>query len=144
MSLFGTYDDQNIFAKILRGEAPAVKVWEDDVALAFMDLFPQAPGHTLVVPKRARARTFLDFPADELGPFMERVQRVARAVARGLVAEGVTIMQFNGAAGGQTVFYLHVHVIPRSAGAPLTGHGAARKADAADLQALAAKIAAAM
>ena len=144
MSLSGQYDDQNIFAKILRGEMPAVKVWEDEVALAFMDLFPQAPGHTLVVPKRARARTLLDFPTNELGPFMERVQRVARAVAQGLAADGVTIMQFNGAAGGQTVFHLHVHVIPRSAGAPLTGHGAARKADAAELEALAAKIAAAM
>ncbi len=144
MSLYGPYDDHNVFAKILRGELPCVKVFEDDVALAFMDLFPQAPGHTLVVPKDVRARTLLDFPPEKLGPYFERVQHIARAVAHGLIADGVTIMQFNGAAGGQTVFHLHFHIIPRKDGVGLAGHGAATKADPSALEAIAAKIAAAL
>jgi histidine triad (HIT) family protein len=144
MSLFGQYDDDNVFAKILRGELPCVRVFEDDVALAFMDLFPQARGHTLVVPKGVRARTLLDFPPDQLAPYFERVQRIARAVAHGLIADGLTIMQFNGAPGGQTVFHLHVHIIPRKEGVPLAGHGSGKKADIAELEAVAAQIAAAL
>ncbi len=142
MSLDGAYDDQNIFAKILRGEAPCHKVMEDDVAIAFMDVFPQAIGHTLVVPKRA-ARNLLDLPEDALGPFMTRVQRVALAVRRALAPDGVTVMQFNGEAGGQTVFHLHFHVIPRMVGVGLAGHGVAGRGDDADLAALADKIGAA-
>ena len=95
MSLHGNYDDNNIFAKILRSEIPAVKVYEDDVALAFMDLFPQATGHTLVIPKVA-ARNFIEFPGDFLGSYMQRVQSVAKAVTKALSPDGVRVMQFNG------------------------------------------------
>ena len=105
MTLHAPYDRDNIFAKMLRGEIPAVKVFEDDIALAFMDIFPQAPGHTLVIPKDVEARNLLDMPADRLGPYMERVQRVARAVEAGLQPDGVIVTQFNGAAAGQTVFH---------------------------------------
>jgi histidine triad (HIT) family protein len=144
MSLTGAYDDDNIFAKILRGDMPCVKAFEDDVALAFMDIFPQSRGHTLVIPKGVRARNFLDLPAETVGPYLARVQRVAQAVEAALTPDGVVIMQFNGAPAGQTVFHLHFHVIPRWEGESMKGHGIAPKADMAELQALAAKIAAAM
>ena len=106
------YDSNNIFAKILRGEMPCHKVFEDDVALAFMDIMPRADGHTLVIPKTP-ARGLLDMPADALGPFMLRVQKVAAAVKRGMAADGLTIQQFNESAGGQIVFHLHFHILPR-------------------------------
>ena len=107
------YDDQNIFAKILRGEMPSVKVYEDDVALAFMDVFPQSEGHTLVIPKHVEARNFLDMPTEKLGAYMARVQAVAQAVEKALQPDGVVVTQFNGAPAGQTVFHLHFHIIPR-------------------------------
>ncbi|MBU6372834.1 MAG: HIT family protein [Alphaproteobacteria bacterium] len=144
MSLTGAYDDDNIFAKILRGEMPCVKVFEDDVALAFMDIFPQSRGHTLVIPKGVRARNFLDLPPETVGPYLARVQRVAQAVTTALSPDGVVVLQFNGAPAGQTVFHLHFHVIPRWEGEAMKGHGAAPKADVAELQALAARIAAAL
>lgn len=144
MSLNGVYDEANIFAKILRGELPAVKVYEDEHVLAFMDLFPQARGHTLVMPKGVKARNMLELEPDKVGPLMERVQRVAKAVAKTLNPDGIAIVQFNGAPAGQTVFHLHVHVIPRFEGAKLAGHGHQNKADMADLEALAKQIAAAM
>ncbi|MBI1188711.1 MAG: HIT domain-containing protein [Alphaproteobacteria bacterium] len=143
MSLHGVYDDDNIFAKILRGEAPCAKVFEDDVALAMMDLFPQSRGHTLVLPKGVRARNFLDFPSDLVGPYLQRVQRIAAAVASALNPDGVQVMQFNGAPAGQTIFHLHFHVIPRWEGQPLGVHGGGKMADKDDLAALAAQIAAA-
>jgi histidine triad (HIT) family protein len=141
MSLQGTYDDQNIFAKILRGEIPCTKVWEDDVALAFMDIFPQSRGHTLVLPKDVRARNFLDFPTEKLGPFMERVQRVAIAVEAALEPDGLLVTQFNGAPAGQSVFHLHFHIIPRWAGVDLGRHAGGGRADQTELEALAAQIA---
>jgi histidine triad (HIT) family protein len=144
MSLNGAYDDANIFAKILRGEAPAIKVYEDDVAVAFMDIFPQSRGHTLVMPKGVKARNLLDLPADKVGPLMERVQKVAQAVTKTLNPDGVAIVQFNGAPAGQTVFHLHVHIIPRFEGAKLAGHSHGNKADIAELEALAKQIAAAI
>ena len=144
MSLYGTYDDANIFAKILRGEIPCVKVFEDDVALAFMDIFPQSRGHTLIVPKDAPARNFLELPAQKVGPYMERVQRVAQAVTKALNPDGVMVGTFNGAPAGQTIFHLHFHVIPRYEGAKMAGHGHAEKADTAELETLARQIAAAM
>lgn len=144
MSLAGSYDDNNIFAKILRGEAPAVKVYEDDVALAFMDLFPQSRGHTLVMPKGVKARNMLDLPPEKVGPLMERVQKIARAVEKTLQPDGVAIVQFNGAPAGQTVFHLHVHIIPRYEGAKLAGHSHGDKADIAQLEALAKQIGAAI
>jgi histidine triad (HIT) family protein len=144
MSLAGDYDDNNIFAKILRGEMPAVKVTENADALAFMDVFPQSRGHVLVVPKNVRARNVLELPTDRIGPLMAQVQRVARAVAQALTPDGIQIMQFNGAPAGQTVYHLHVHVIPRYEGAPLKGHGHGEMADRADLEVLAQAIAAAL
>lgn len=144
MSLTGAYDDDNIFAKILRGDMPCVKVFEDDIALAFMDIFPQSRGHTLVIPKGVRARNFLDLPAEAVGPYLARVQRVALGVTKALAPEGVVVLQFNGAPAGQTVFHLHFHIIPRWEGEAMKGHGAAPKADMAELQAMAAKIAAAI
>jgi histidine triad (HIT) family protein len=127
------YDDTNVFAKILRGELPCFKVFEDDHALAFLDLFPQSPGHTLVIPKLA-ATNILTFPAEAFGGYMGAVQTVARAVHIGLEAEGLSLMQFNGSAGGQSVFHLHVHIIPRHDGVPMKAHGAGMRANEIDLK----------
>lgn len=143
MTLHAPYDETNIFARILRGELPCHKVYEDAHALAFLDLFPQAPGHTLVIPKVA-ASNLLDFPALEFGPYMTAVQMVARAVRQGMAADGLSILQFNGAAGGQSVFHLHFHIVPRHDGVPMRGHGQTVKADDADLKRLATAIVAAM
>ena len=137
-----TYDDGNIFAKILRGEIPSAKVYEDDVAVAFMDVMPQGDGHTLVVPK-VRARTILDIAPDDLAALIVRVQTVAAAVKTAFAADGLTIFQFSEPAGGQTVFHLHFHVVPRFEGVPLKKHEGGM-ADAAVLKEQAAKIAAAL
>ena len=142
MSLHGAYDPDNIFAKILRGEIPSVKVWEDGDVLAFMDVFPQSEGHVLVVSKTSKARNLLEIEPEVLATLTAAVQRTARAVERALKPEGFSLMQFNGEAGGQTVFHLHFHVIPRWADRALKGHGHAPMADAEQLQALAARIAA--
>ena len=123
MSLDGTYDPGNIFAKILRGEMPAVRVFEDDDVLAFLDVFPQARGHTLVIPKHSTARNLLEETPEVIGPLMLGVQRVARAVRAALNPDGLMISQFNGAPAGQTVFHLHVHIIPRWDGVALGRHG---------------------
>lgn len=116
-----TYDDQNIFAKILRGEIPSQRVYEDDAVVAFMDVMPQGTGHTLVVPK-APSRNLLDADAATLGPLMAAVQKVAQAAVKAFAADGVTVIQFNEAPAGQSVFHLHVHVIPRFDGVPLKPH----------------------
>ncbi|WBQ11040.1 HIT family protein [Hyphomonadaceae bacterium ML37] len=139
MSLHGTYDDQNIFAKILRGDAPSVKVFEDKQVIAIMDVFPQSEGHVLVIPK-ARARNLLDLPAEAASAAMERVQQVARAVEAALKPDGVMVAQFSGAAAGQTVFHVHFHVIPRWADRQIAGHGQAGQADVKALEALAERI----
>ena len=110
-----SYDPNNIFAKILRGELPCYKVYEDDKALAFLDIMPRAPGHTLVLPK-ASARNILDVAADDLAHVVKVAQKVAKAAIGALGADGVTLQQFNEGAGGQVVFHLHVHVIPRKTG----------------------------
>jgi histidine triad (HIT) family protein len=112
------YDPDNIFAKILRGELPCYKVYEDDKALAFLDIMPRAPGHTLVLPK-APARNILDVAPDDLAHVIKVAQRIARAGMQAFGADGVTIQQFNEAAGGQVVFHLHVHVMPRHDGIAL-------------------------
>lgn len=109
------YDSNNIFAKIIRGELPAQKVYDDDRALAFLDIMPRAPGHTLVIPK-APARNLLDVKPEDLAHVMAVAQKIARAGMKAFDAQGVTIQQFNEAAGGQVVFHLHVHVIPRKDG----------------------------
>lgn len=128
MSLIDAYDPNNIFAKILRGEMPCWKVYEDDYVLGFLDIFPQGPGHTLVIPKIA-ATNLLTFPSDAFGPYMSSVQKVAKAVQRAFEADGITVLQFNGTAGGQTVFHLHFHIIPRHEGTGLIGHGQSGMAD---------------
>jgi histidine triad (HIT) family protein len=136
------YDETNIFAKILRGELPAHKVYEDEAALAFMDVMPRADGHVLVIPKTP-ARNILDVDPQILGAFMTRVQKVARAVKAGLGAEGVTIQQFNEGAGGQIIFHLHFHILPRWTGVDLRPHsGVMEKPEILD--GLAKKIAAAI
>jgi histidine triad (HIT) family protein len=111
-----SYDPNNIFAKILRGELPCYKVYEDDKAFAFLDIMPRAPGHTLVLPKTA-ARNILDVSPDDLAHVHKVAQRIAKAAMSVLAAHGITIQQFNEGPGGQVVFHLHVHVIPRKAGA---------------------------
>jgi len=133
-----TYDNQNIFAKILRGEIPCTKVFEDEHTIAFMDIMPQADGHTLVVPKNPSVN-LLDADAATFGPLFATVQKIARAVKQGMGADGVVITQFNETAAGQTVFHLHVHVIPRWDGVALRKHSGAM-ADSALLQAHAEKI----
>jgi histidine triad (HIT) family protein len=143
MSLSGAYDHDNIFARMLRGDVPCHRVLDDEVALAFMDIFPQAPGHTLVIPRIA-ARNLLDFPPDALGPYMMRVQRVAAAVERAMKPDGLMITQFNGAPAGQTVFHLHFHIIPRFEGQALGRHGAGAQAEAETLKAQANAIARAL
>ena len=113
-----SYDPNNIFAKILRGELPSHKVYEDDRAFAFLDIMPRAPGHTLVIPK-APARNILDVAPDDLAHVMAVTQKIARAAMQVFAADGVTVQQFNEPAGGQVVFHLHVHIIPRRDGVPL-------------------------
>ena len=144
MSLHAPYDPDNIFAKILRGEIPAVTVWEDDHVLAFMDVFPQSEGHVLIISKTSTARTLLEIELDALARLTAAVQRTARAVEKALQPDGFQIMQFNGEAGGQTVFHLHFHIIPRWSDRPMKGHGHAPMADAAVLRTLADRIAAAL
>ncbi|GAA0767843.1 MAG: HIT family protein [Brevundimonas sp.] len=142
MSLHGAYDPDNIFAKILRGDMPSVKVWEDDDVLAFMDVFPQSEGHVLVVSKTSTARNILEIEPEALARLTAAVQRTARAVEKALKPEGLSLMQFNGDAGGQTVFHLHFHIVPRWADRPMKGHGHAPMADAEQLKVLAQRIAA--
>jgi histidine triad (HIT) family protein len=112
------YDTNNIFARILRGELPAHKVFEDDKAFAFLDIMPRATGHTLVIPK-APVRTILDIAPDDLARMTKVVQAIARAAVKVFEADGLTIQQFNEPAGGQVVFHLHVHIIPRKTGVAL-------------------------
>ncbi len=142
MTLHAAYEPDNIFAKMLRGEVPCVKVFEDDVALAFRDIFPQSEGHTLVIPKGVEARNLLEMPQDKLGPYMERVQKVAIAIEKALKPDGLVVTQFNGAPAGQTVYHLHFHIIPRMEGEGLGRHASGAPADSEKLKALADKIAA--
>ena len=109
------YDPNNIFAKILRGELPCYKVYEDDKAFAFLDIMPRAPGHTLVLPKAA-ARNILDVTPGDLAHVMTVAQKIAKAAIKAFGADGITVQQFNEGAGGQVVFHLHVHIIPRKSG----------------------------
>jgi histidine triad (HIT) family protein len=142
MSLDGTYDEANIFAKILRGEMPSAKVFEDDHVFAFMDVFPQSKGHTLVIPKHSRARNLLEEEPQVLSHLILGVQRVARAVRAALQPDGIVITQFNGAPAGQTVYHLHVHIIPRWEGVPVGRHASGGMADPKELAALAEQISA--
>ncbi|KAB2734072.1 HIT family protein [Brucella intermedia] len=137
-----TYDDNNIFAKILRGEIPSTRVYETDDVVAFMDVMPQGTGHTLVVPK-APSRNLLDAKPETLANVIRVVQKIAQAVKTAFNADGVTVMQFNEPASGQTVYHLHFHVIPRFEGVALKPH-TGQMEDAAVLSANAEKIRAAI
>jgi histidine triad (HIT) family protein len=115
------YDDQNVFAKILRGEMPAHKVYEDEHTLAILDIMPRGNGHALVLPK-APSRNLFDIAPDDLTRLMVTVRKVARAAKEAFAADGITIQQFNETAGGQVIFHTHVHVLPRFEGVALRPH----------------------
>ena len=137
-----TYDPNNIFAKILRGEVPSVKVYEDDHTLAFMDVMPQAEGHTLVVPKE-NAEYIYDLSPASAAALIKTTQKIAKAVKKGIGAPGVMLAQLNGSAAGQSVFHVHFHVIPRSQGVDMKLH-AREMENPEKLKALAEKIKAAL
>ena len=136
------YDRSNIFAKIIRGEITCVKVYEDDKTLAFMDVMPQADGHVLVVPKED-AENIYDLSAEGASSLIVVTQKVAKAVQKALACPGLMLVQLNGPAAGQSVFHIHMHIIPRSAGIDLKFH-ARDMVDRAVLEPIAAKIRAAL
>lgn len=144
MTLNAEYDSDNIFAKIIRGDMPCVKLFQTDEILAFMDVFPQSEGHCLVIHKKARATNLFDIDGAALSTLTSAVQKIAAAVKDGLHPDGVRIAQFNGAPAGQTVYHLHFHVIPVYEGKELGAHGAGGPADAAILEPVAEKIRAAL
>ena len=131
------YDDQNIFARILRGELPAIKVYEDEQVLAFMDIMPQADGHTLVIPKTP-AITLLDLPPDAAAYTIQVVQKIANAMKKGLDVPGIVLMQLSGESAGQTVPHVHFHLIPSSVHE--LGKHAAQMGDQEKIKLLAEKI----
>ena len=133
-----TYDTNNIFAKILRGEFPCYKVYEDDHTLAFLDIMPRCPGHTLVIPK-APARNILDIAPDDLAHVARSAKKIAIAAKEAFEADGITLQQFSEHAGGQVVFHLHMHVMPRIEGVALLPP-ASRKEDVKVLEDHAARI----
>ncbi len=136
------YDPQNPFAKILRGEFPSYKVYEDDHTLAFLDIMPRAPGHTLVIPKSA-ARNILDITQDDFAHVARAGHTIALAAKRAFAADGITLMQFSEPASGQEVYHLHMHIIPRIDGVALLP-AAARREDGDVLKANAGKLIAAL
>ena len=136
------YDSNNIFAKILRGEFPCYKVYEGDHVLAFLDIMPRTPGHTLVIPK-APARNILDIEPEDFAHVARASRKIARAAMQAFNADGITVQQFSEAAGGQVVFHLHMHVMPRHNGIALLPP-ASRKEDAKVLEDNATKLIAAL
>ncbi len=144
MSLDAPYDPHNIFAKIIAGDMPSVQLYEDDDTLAFMDVFPQSEGHCLVVHKTAPATNLLAIEPQALSAVMNGVQKITKAVVKGLSPDGVRVAQFNGAPAGQTVFHLHFHVIPVYEGAALGAHASGGPAAPDVLEPVAAKIRAAL
>ncbi|WP_292054656.1 MULTISPECIES: HIT family protein [unclassified Brevundimonas] len=144
MSLHGSYDSENVFARILRGQIPSVPVWEDDKVYVFMDAFPQSEGHTLVISKTSQARNILEIEAPALNDITAAVQRTARAIEKALSPDGLIVTQFNGAPAGQTVFHLHFHIIPRWENRNMAGHGQSGMADPEQLKATAQRIRAAL
>lgn len=139
MSLQTQYDPKNIFAKILSGEIPSAKVYEDARILSFMDAFPQSKGHTLVIPK-VNACNLFDIAPDDLQNLIVRTQTIGRAVRDALAPDGIRLMQFNGEAGGQTVFHIHFHIIPVWEGENERPHAAGKMAGMNELKDLAAQI----
>ena len=142
MSLEGDYDDANVFALLVAGKIPCARIFEDDRTLAFLDIHPQSQGHALVISKWSRARNILEIEPDALCEVMRTVRRVAAALRATLRPDGLQIAQFNGSDAGQTVFHLHVHVIPRWKTQPAGQHHMvqAAAADPAELAALAERI----
>jgi histidine triad (HIT) family protein len=137
-----TYDPNNPFAKILRGEFPCYKVYEDDHVLAFLDIMPRCTGHTLVIPK-APARNILDITPEDFAHVARGAHKIAAAAMKAFASDGMTVQQFSEPAGGQVVFHLHMHVMPRHDGVALLPP-ASRKEDAKVLEANAAKLIAAL
>ncbi len=144
MSLEAQYDPDNIFAKIIRGDIPSVKLFETDAILAFMDVFPQSAGHCLVIHKQATATNLFDVDDGDLTALATAVKKLARAVRDGLTPDGIRIVQFNGASAGQTVYHLHFHIIPVYEGRDLSAHASGGPAHTQDLEKIAAKIRAAL
>lgn len=142
MSLDGTYDEGNVFALILQGKIPSVRLYEDETTLAFLDIMPQTRGHALVISKWSKARNILEMEEEAIAQVMATVKTVATAIRRALNPDGIQIAQFNGAPAGQTIFHLHVHILPRWDGGERSfmAHGEAGKADPAALNALADEI----
>ena len=140
MSIHGTYDSNNIFAKIISGDMPCVKVFEDEHTLAFMDVFPQSRGHVLVIPKNEQTRNILDVSEATLVHVMATVQKITRAVNTAFKPDGIVITQFNGAPAGQTVFHLHVHILPRYENTKRAAHASGQMADMNELGNLAEQI----
>jgi histidine triad (HIT) family protein len=132
------YDSNNIFAKILRGQIPSVKIYEDDKTFAFMDVMPEAEGHVLVIPKEG-AENILDLSPAGLAAMMATTQKVAKAVDQALSPDGILLKQYNRAAAGQSVFHVHFHIVPRWEGVPMAPHGKVM-VEAAKLEPIAAKI----
>ena len=133
-----TYDPNNIFARILRGEIPCVKVYENDTTLAFMDVMPEGEGHVLVIPKEP-AENVLDLSAEGMTALMATTQKIAKAVDKALAPDGILLKQYNGAAAGQSVFHIHFHIVPRWENVPMAPHGKVM-VQAASLEPIAAKI----
>ncbi|GJL95373.1 MAG: hydrolase [Hyphococcus sp.] len=140
MSLKTQYDNGNIFAKIIRGDIPSTKIFEDDNILAFMDAFPQSLGHCLVIHKTATATNILDIETADLNKVTSAVQKLARAVNAALQPDGIRVAQFNGAPAGQTVFHLHFHIIPIYENMDTSQHGESKASDPEMLQATAERI----
>ncbi|WP_416878109.1 HIT family protein [Litorimonas sp.] len=141
MTLHAEYDPTNVFAKIIDGEVPSAKVHEDKDTLIIMDAFPQSRGHCLIIPKRP-VRNLLELAPKDIGRLFGTVQRVAQAVDKAFNPDGIVVTQFNGAPAGQSVFHLHVHVIPKFEGEAFAGHGDAKSGDMDALKLLAGEIAA--
>jgi len=132
------YDPNNIFAKILHGEIPCVKVYEDAKTLAFMDVMPESDGHVLVVPKEG-AENILDLSPDGMAAMMATTQKVAKAIDKALSPDGILLKQYNRAAAGQSIFYVHFHIVPRWEDMPMAPHGKVM-VEASRLELIAAKI----
>ncbi|GJL92877.1 HIT family protein [Hyphococcus sp.] len=144
MSIDAEYDRNNIFAKIIRGDAPSTKVYEDDKVLAIMDAFPQSEGHCLVLHKKSEAVNFLDVESSALSELTTATQKIANAIKSALNPAGIRVLQFNGARAGQTVFHLHFHILPVYEGVVVAAHASGKPADPAVLEPVAAKIRAAL
>ncbi|MEA3389762.1 HIT family protein [Sphingobium sp. CCH11-B1] len=142
MSLDGTYDEGNVFALILAGKIPSTRLYEDEHTLSFLDIMPQTKGHALVISKWSKARNLLDMEDEALAQVMATAKKVATAIRKALKPDGIQIAQFNGAPAGQTIFHMHVHILPRWSGDPtgFVAHGQGAQADGGQLHALAQEI----